>query len=137
VHTCTHQHLKRVFFYFPFFCWIFSLFTFQMLSPFLLSLERTPTLSSISLLQLWCPPPTHLLPPASHPWHPPILGHQAFRRPRASSPIDARQGHSLLQMWLEPGVTPWVLFYWWFCPWELWDVWLVDIFVLPMGLQTS
>ena len=31
---------------------------------------------------------------------------------------------------------PCVLFGWWFSPWELWKVWLVDIVVLPMGLQT-
>ena len=30
-----------------------------------------------------------------------------------------------------------VLFGWWFSPWELWVVQLVDIVVLPMGLQTS
>jgi hypothetical protein len=33
-------------------------------------------------------------------------------------------GHGLLQ------------FGWWFSPWELWGVWLVDIVVLPIGLQT-
>ena len=25
---------------------------------------------------------------------------------------------------------------WWFIPWEFWGVWLVDIVVLPIGLQT-
>ena len=30
----------------------------------------------------------------------------------------------------------WVLFSWWFSSWELWGVWLVDIVVFPMGLQT-
>jgi hypothetical protein len=24
---------------------------------------------------------------------------------------------------------------WWFSPWELWAVWLIDIAVLPVGLQ--
>jgi hypothetical protein len=37
-------------------------------------------------------------------------------------------------------LEPWVLFGWWFSPWELrvggWAFWLVDIVVLPMGLQT-
>jgi len=37
---------------------------------------------------------------------------------------------------LETCVTSCVLFGWWFSPWELWVVWLVDIVVLPMGLQT-
>ena len=31
---------------------------------------------------------------------------------------------------------PCILFGWWFSPWELWVVWLVDIVVLPMGLQS-
>jgi hypothetical protein len=35
----------------------------------------------------------------------------------------------------EPWVPPCVLFGWWFTPWELWVVWLVDI-VIPMGFQT-
>jgi hypothetical protein len=39
-------------------------------------------------------------------------------------------------MWLDPWVPPCVLFGWWFSPWELWGVWLVDIIVLPMGFQT-
>jgi hypothetical protein len=39
-------------------------------------------------------------------------------------------------MQLEPWVPPCVLFGWWFSPWELWGVWLIDIFVLPVGLQT-
>ena len=33
-------------------------------------------------------------------------------------------------------VSPCILFGWRFSPWELWGVWLVDIFVLPVGLQT-
>jgi hypothetical protein len=32
---------------------------------------------------------------------------------------------------------PCVLFDWWFSPWELWEVGLVDVVVLPMVLQTS
>jgi hypothetical protein len=39
-------------------------------------------------------------------------------------------------MQLEPWVPPCVLFGWWFSPWELLGVWLVDIVVLPMGLRT-
>ena len=31
--------------------------------------------------------------------------------------------------------NPCVLFGWWFSPWEHWEVWLVDIAVLPMRLQ--
>jgi hypothetical protein len=40
-------------------------------------------------------------------------------------------------MQLEPWIVPCILSGWWFSPWELWGVWLVDIVVLPMGLQTS
>jgi hypothetical protein len=39
-------------------------------------------------------------------------------------------------MQLEPLVLPCVLFGWWFSPWELWGIWLVDIVGPPMGLQT-
>jgi hypothetical protein len=37
--------------------------------------------------------------------------------------IDAQQGYPLLHMWLEPWVLPYVLFGWWFSPWELWKFW--------------
>jgi hypothetical protein len=72
-------------------------------------------------------PPTH-----SQPLHSPALGHQVFRGPRASSHIDVPQGHSLLNMWLEPLAPPCILLCWWIRPCELW---FVD-FVLPMELQT-
>jgi hypothetical protein len=39
-------------------------------------------------------------------------------------------------MQLEPGVPPCVLFGRWFSPWELWRVWMVDIVVPPMGMQS-
>jgi hypothetical protein len=40
--------------------------------------------------------------------------------------------YPLLHMQLEPcGLIDW-----WFRPWELWEVWLVDIVVLPIGLQS-
>jgi hypothetical protein len=68
-------------------CPVLSIFTFQMLSPFLASPPKTP----------------YLLPPALQPthshswsWHSPILGHRAFTGPRASPPIDERLGRPLL-----------------------------------------
>ena len=76
--------------------------------------------------------PPSLTPPF---WHSPILGHQAFPGPRASPPIDVQQGHPLLHMQLNPWVLPCVLFGWWFSAWELWELWLVDIVVLPMGCK--
>ena len=44
--------------------------------------------------------------------------------------------HPLLHLQLEPWVPSCVLFGWWVSPWDLWGVWLVNIIVLPMGLQT-
>jgi hypothetical protein len=119
-----------------FFNWIFSLFILQMLSPFPVPPHpKTPyPISPLPASMRMFP---HLPTPASPPWHFPTLGRQAFTGPRTSPPIDARQGHPLLHMWLEPWVPPCVLFGWWFSPWELWRVWLVNVVFLPMGLQTS
>jgi hypothetical protein len=33
-------------------------------------------------------------------------------------------------------LEPYVLLGWWLSPWKLWGVWLADIVVIPMGLQT-
>ena len=38
-------------------------------------------------------------------------------------------------MCLEPWIPPCVLFGWWFSPWELWVVWLVDIVFLLWGCK--
>jgi hypothetical protein len=67
--------------------------------------------------------------------HSHMLGHRAFTEPRASSRIDDWQGYPLLHMQLEPWGPQCGLFGWWFSPWELWGVWMVDV-VLPMRLQT-
>ena len=45
--------------------------------------------------------PHHPPPPITPPQHPPMLGHQTSTGPRASPPIDVRQGHPLLHMYLE------------------------------------
>jgi hypothetical protein len=101
------------------------------------SLYKPPIPVHLTLL-LWGCSPTN--PPTSthpHPsWHLAILEHPALTWPRASPPIDARQGHPQLHMLLEPWVPACVFFGWCFSPWELWGVWLVDIVVLPMELQT-
>jgi hypothetical protein len=39
--------------------------------------------------------------------------HQVFTRPRAFLPIDARQGHPMLHIQLEPWVPPCLLLGWW------------------------
>ena len=106
---------------------------FKMLSPFPISPSQTSYPTHYPLL-LWGCSPSHPPTLTTPPCHSPTLGHRAFRGPRASPPIDDRQGHPLIHMQLEPWVTPCVLFGWWFSPWELWEFLLVDI-VLPMGLQ--
>ena len=79
-----------------------------------------------------------LPPPLLQPYHqkPPIMGHLAFTGPRASPLIDARYGNPLLHMQMELLVPSCVFFGWWFSPCEFWGVWLVDIAVLFMGLQS-
>ena len=47
-------------------------------------------------------PPTHIPTSASPSKHFPMLGNLDFTGPRASPPIDARKGHPLVQMQLEP-----------------------------------
>jgi hypothetical protein len=83
-----------------FFFWIFYLFTFQMLSPFLVSPPETsyPILPPPDSMRVI---PTHPPTPASPHWHSPTLGHWAFPGPRASFLMDVWQGHPLLHMWLE------------------------------------
>ena len=73
---------------------MFSLFTFQMLFPFLVSPPKIP---------YPLPPPHASQPTHSHSWswYSPILGHAIFERPRASPPIDGRLGHPLLHMQIE------------------------------------
>ena len=75
--------------------------------------------------------------PVSLPRLSPTLRHQAFTGPMASLPMDTQQSHPLLHMQLELWVPPVVVFGWWFNPWELCGIWLVDIIAVPpMGLQT-
>jgi hypothetical protein len=92
----------------------------------------TPLSHSLASMRLLPQPPT----PTTLSWHSLALGNQPFTGPRAFPPIDARQCHPLLHMCLELWMPLCVLFNWWFSPWELWRIWLVDIVVLPMGLQT-
>ena len=116
----------RYFIYLHFKCYSLSRFP----------LQKSSIPSSLPLL-LWGCSCTHPpIPSFTHPQHSPMLGHWTFPGSRASSPIDAHQGHPLLHMLLEPWVPPCVLLGWWFSPWELLGgFWFVDI-VLPMGLQT-
>jgi hypothetical protein len=110
--------------------WLFYLFTFLMLFQFPLANLLSRPLS----LPLWECSSTYT--PTSPALHSLTLRHQAFKGPRVAPPIDAKYGRPLPNMQLEPWVSPCVLFGWWFSPWKLWEMWLVDIFVLIMGLQT-
>jgi hypothetical protein len=95
---------RRELFFSLSFYWIFKKFIFKyyLLSwfPF-----QKPPIPSPPLL-LWVCSPTHPPTPSSLSWHSPTLGLQAFTGPKASLPIDARQGHPLLHMQLEPWVAP-------------------------------
>jgi hypothetical protein len=81
------------------FYWIFSLITFQILSLFLTPLrDHYPIPLLPASMRVFYYPSCPTYPP----WHSPTLRHRAFTGPRASSPIDAQQGHPLLQMQLKP-----------------------------------
>jgi hypothetical protein len=101
------------------FYWIFSLFTSQMLSPFLVSSPEHPYPMALPLI-LWGCSLSNPSTPTSPSLHSPTLGNRAFNGPRASPPIDVQQCHPLLHVWLEPWVPPCVLFGCWFSLWELW-----------------
>jgi len=109
----------------------FLLFFLDILFKMLFHFPPLPTL----ILLLWRYSHFYLPTPNSVPWYYPRLGKWAFTGPTNSS-IEARQCHPLLHMRLESCVSPSMLFGWWFSPWELWRVCLVDTVVLPMGLQT-
>jgi hypothetical protein len=77
---------------------------------------------------------THPPSPTPPLQYPPTLGHQTSTRPRASSPIDVKQGHPLIHMYLEPWISPCTLLDWWSSSWEHWVIWPAKI-VLPVGFQ--
>jgi hypothetical protein len=129
-----YSSLNFLFFFFSFslFYWIFHLFTFQMLPPFLISPPEPPypILPPLASMRVLAHPPTHC-----HLSTLAFLYNQAFTGQRTSSPIDVRQGLPRLHMRLEPWVPPCVLFGWWFSPWELWGIYLFDTVVLPMDCK--
>jgi hypothetical protein len=128
-HSWIACHCRDVTHILSFFYWTYSLFTFQMLSPFLVSPLKIPYYLPLSLL--------HNTPtPSSWPWHSPVLGHRTFTGPRASPPTDDQLDHPLLHMQLVARVPPCVFFDCGFIPRELWSFWLVHIVVPAMGLQT-
>jgi hypothetical protein len=124
-----HKYLHPIALY-----WIFYVFTFQILSPFLASLPEPPSpipsaLNSLTVLPLQ---PTH-----SH------LTSLAFPYNRKSSLHRTKGFSSYSYQTMRSSATyapgamgPSMCALWWFSPWELWGVWLVDIVFLPMGLWT-
>jgi hypothetical protein len=103
LHTqaCTHTSICQSFLYLILYVFSFLLdiylFTFQMISHFLISpLKITYSLTS--------PLITNPHTPTSFSWHSPTLGHRAFTGTRASPPIGNWQDHPLLHMGLEPCV---------------------------------
>ena len=101
--------------FFFFLNWIFSLFTFQMLSPFPVSLPP-----SASMREFF-----HI--PALDS---PTLGHL----------FSLHRTKDLSFHWcmtrLSCATYAGILLCWWLSPWEFWGIWLVDIVILPIGLQT-
>ena len=106
-----------------------------MLSPFLTSKPGNPLSHPLS------PSFSEGVSPLTHSGLPalafPYTGTLSLPRIKASPPTDALKGHTVLHMELEPRVSLCVLFGWWFSPWELWGVWLVDIVLLPLRLQNT
>ena len=101
------------------------LFAFQMLFSFPVSPPQTPDPIHLQLcLYEGAPPPTHPLllhcPSISLCWG--IKPPQDQRLPLTLMPDKVY----LLDMQLEPWVPSCVFFGWWFSPWELWVIKLVD-----------
>jgi hypothetical protein len=124
--SCTYSQLLSCLSFFLFY-WVFSLLKFQMLSPF-----SVPSHLPFPWFHEGVPPLIQPLPlpPPQIPLHWGI--YQAFTGSRTSPPIVAWQGHPFLHVQLEPCIR----LCWWLSPWELWGIWLTDIVVLPMELQT-
>jgi len=114
-----------IFFFFLLLSWIFYVFTFQMLSRFLVPSSPLPF-----LFLLWGCSTSHARTPNSVPWLSPTLEKQTFTGPRTSPPIDATQCHPLLHMQLEPWFPTCVLFGWWFSLWKLQGMWVAKLLYL-------
>jgi hypothetical protein len=116
-----------MFIFFTFLLDIFFIYISNII-PFI-SFPPYHILTPLASLRVFLYPPSHSHLPTLNS---PTLGHLSTQGPRTSPPFDAWQGHPLLHMQLDPCV----LLCWWLSPWEFWWVCLVDIVVLPMGLQT-
>jgi hypothetical protein len=105
-----------------------------MLSPLWFPLCKPPILSTFHPASMRVLPPTLLLPP-----HCPSISLCWGIKPSQiqGPPLPLMPDKQSSATHLEPWAPSCVLFGWWFSPLELWVVWLVDIVVFPVGLQTS
>jgi hypothetical protein len=136
-------HVNHIFFSFFFFLlslsfclfyWIFSLFTFQMLSPFLvLPGNSLPTSAPPASMRLFPHPYPHsCLPSLAFPY-PGALSLHKTKSLSSHWCLTKLTSASYVAGAMDPSMC--TLFHWWLSSCELWGVWLVDIVVLPMGLQ--
>jgi hypothetical protein len=118
---------------FKYFYCLFYLFTLQMLSLFLVSLQEHP---GNPLSYPFSPCFYEGVTPLTHPLLPPHSGihlHWGFKPSQAQwSPLPLMLDNAILSYKCVP---PCVFFGWWFRSWELWWVWLVDV-ILSMVLHT-
>jgi hypothetical protein len=103
-----------------------------MLSPFLISPLKIPyPIPPPPASMRVVPPPIHSIPlPYSG-----IPLHWGIKSSQNQEPLLPLMSHKAILYYIF-GWRHGFLFGWWFSPWELWGVWLVDIVVPPMKLQT-
>ena len=92
---------------------------FKYCPPSLFPLCKYP-IPSCSPLLLWGCSHIHPPTPTSSSWHSLMLGHQAFRGPRASSPIDVWLGHLPICSWSHGSLHVYSLVGGLVIPWDLW-----------------
>jgi hypothetical protein len=104
--------------FFPFFYWIFSLFTFQMLSPFSISPPQPPypMPPPPASMRVFPHLPTH---PLSSP-HPGIPLHWGIKLSQDQGPLLPLMPDKAIFCYICD--FSYVLFGWWFSSWELWRV---------------
>jgi len=102
-------------------------------SPFpgFLTANPYPILLPLLLMRVLTPNPSHLIALAF-----PYTGASSLHNGLSSHWCQIRPS-SVAYVAGAMGPAPWVPFGWWFSPWKLRCVWLVDIIVLLTGLQTT
>ena len=110
---------------FLFFSWIFSLY-FKCYPLSWLPSAILPFHPCSPCLYEGAPPPIHPLLPPFHG----ISLHWVIESSQDEGPLFQLVPNKAILCYI------WDWSHWWFIPWELWEAWLVDVVVLPMGLQT-